>query len=216
MYMLVLLFVSQCENFIKESVGKNIFVNPVMWDNDNYTNYGLRSYVSPPQNLAFTSFENDIYDKVRNIEFMNSRNDFQDKLKEDINKIRSSKKLLVSAGKSTNLYEMSVTDYNRLLGNNITSNYRKCENGVKHIIDKETRKIAQSLDLSKKMECYASSPVFITTEDHKPNFQNNTKCRLINPAKKELGLVSKKKHLEKLIANIAKDHHNQPMMKHYS
>ena len=142
MYMLILLFVSQCENFIKESVGKNIFVNPMMWDNDNYTNYGLRSYVSPPQNLAFTSFENDIYDKVRNIEFMNSRNDFQDKLKEDINKICSSKKLLAFAGKSTNLYEMSVTDYNRLLGNNITSNYRKCENGVKHIIDKETRKIA--------------------------------------------------------------------------
>ena len=97
---------------------------------------------------------------------------------------------------------MSDTDYNRLLGNNITSNYGKCENGVNHKIDKETKKIAESLDLSKKMECYASRPAFIIIKDHKPNFQNNTKCRLINPAKNKLGLVSKK-HLEEIIANVA-------------
>ena len=52
------------------------------------------------------------------------------------------------------------------------------------------------------MECYASRPAFITIKDHKPNFRNDTKCRLINPAKNELGLVSEK-HLEKIIANVA-------------
>ena len=101
------------------------------------------------------------------------------------------------------LQQTFTTDfYNRLLGNNITSDYRKCENGVKHKIDKETKKIAESLDLSNKMECYASRLPFIPIKDHKPNFRNNTKCRLINPAKNELGLVSKK-HLEKIIANVA-------------
>ena len=52
----------------------------------------------------------------------------------------SSKKLFVFADKSTNLYEMSSTDYNRLLSNNMTSNYRKFENDVKHKIEKETKK----------------------------------------------------------------------------
>ena len=52
------------------------------------------------------------------------------------------------------------------------------------------------------MECYASCPAFITIKDHKPNFRNNTKCRLINHAKNKLGLVSKK-HLEEIIANVA-------------
>ena len=52
------------------------------------------------------------------------------------------------------------------------------------------------------MECYASCPAFITIKDHKPNFQSNTKCRLINLAKNELGLVSKE-HLEKIISNVA-------------
>ena len=100
------------------------------------------------------------------------------------------------------MYEIPDTDYNRLLSNKITSNYGKCENGVKHKMDKETKKIAESLDFSKKMECYASRPAFITIKDHKPNFRNNTKRQLSNPAKNELGLVSKK-HLEKIIANIS-------------
>ena len=33
---------------------------------------------------------------------------------------------------------------------------------------------------------------FITLKDHKPNFNNNPTCRLINPSKSEIGIVSKK------------------------
>ena len=77
---------------------------------------------------------------ARNIEFRKVYNDFQDKLKEDINEICSPKNLFVFVDKSANLSEMSDTDYNRLLSNNITSNYRKCENDVKYKIDKETKK----------------------------------------------------------------------------
>ena len=76
----------------------------MMHDKDDYANFGLRSNISPTQNPALTSFENDIYDMVRNIEFIKVHNDFQDKLKEDINGIRSSKNLFVFADKSTNLY----------------------------------------------------------------------------------------------------------------
>ena len=71
---------------------------------------------------------------------------------------------------------MSYTDDNRRLCNNINSNYRKCENGVKYKSDKETKKITKMLGLSKKMECYASRLAFIAIKDHKQNFRNNTKC----------------------------------------
>ena len=30
----------------------------------------------------------------------------------------------------------------------------------------------------------------LTVKDHKPNFQNDTKCRLINPAKPQIGRES--------------------------
>ena len=42
------------------------------------------------------------------------------------------------------------------------------------------------------MEKYANRNAYITLKDHKENFINNPKCRLINPAKSEVGLVSKK------------------------
>ena len=71
------------ETLSKESVGKHIFfAKPMMRDNDNYTEYGLRSNISLPQNPALTYFENNIYDMVRNIEFRNVRNDFQDGINE--------------------------------------------------------------------------------------------------------------------------------------
>ena len=69
-------------------------------------------------------------------------------------------------------------------------------NGVKHIIHKETKKITESLNLSKKVECYIRHPAFIIIKDHKPNFWNNTKCRRINPTKNKLELVIKR-HLQK-------------------
>jgi hypothetical protein len=37
----------------------------------------------------------------------------------------------------------------------------------------------------------AETEAFITLKDHKDNVESNPKCRLINPAKRELGKVSK-------------------------
>ena len=51
------------------------------------------------------------------------------------------------------------------------------------------------------MERYAERPAFISLKDHKKNFKHNTKCRLINPAKSEMGIVSKT-FLEKINNNL--------------
>ena len=57
-------------------------------------------------------------------------------------------------------------------------------------IDKKTRKLSKHLKLDNKMECYAERHAFITLKDHKEKFKQNTKCRLINPAKGDRGRVS--------------------------
>ena len=75
---------------------------------------------------------------MRNIGFRNVRNYFKDKLKEDIKEIRSSKNFF--ADTSANRYEMAETNQNRLLSNNISSYYRKFQNGVKQKLVKETKK----------------------------------------------------------------------------
>ena len=42
------------------------------------------------------------------------------------------------------------------------------------------------------MECHSESNAFLTIKDHKNNFPNSIKCRVINPASNNLGKVSKR------------------------
>ena len=41
------------------------------------------------------------------------------------------------------------------------------------------------------LECMKKREAFISLKDHKENFENNPKCRLINPAKSDSGKISK-------------------------
>ena len=52
------------------------------------------------------------------------------------------------------------------------------------------------------MECHSDQNAFITLKDHKDNFNQNTKCWLINPSKSEVGLVSKH-YLNSIISTVA-------------
>ena len=47
-------------------------------------------------------------------------------------------------------------------------------------------------------------------KDHKENFENNPKCRLLNPAKSELGKVSKR-----ILARIVKSVKEKTMFNHW-
>ena len=58
-------------------------------------------------------------------------------------------------------------------------------------IDRETKAIAQSLKLNDVIEQFIKREAFVTIKDHKPNFPNNPKCRLINSPKPEIGIISK-------------------------
>ena len=70
---------------------------------DHCKNVGFKTVATPPQNEDLNVFENGMYDMIRNIEFTNIRNEFLDHLNKDIESIRSSKYMLVFAGKSTKL-----------------------------------------------------------------------------------------------------------------
>ena len=46
-------------------------------------------------------------------------------------------------------------------------------------------------DILDRMLTNGTNKFFITLKDHKPNVKNNPKIRLINPAKIEIGRISK-------------------------
>ena len=54
---------------------------------------------------------------------------------------------------------------------------------------------------------------FISLKDHKENFQNNPKCRLINPAKSDSGKISKP-ILDKLSTKLRSIFERKAMEKH--
>ena len=60
-----------------------------------------------------------------------------------------------------------------------------------YTINAEAKVIAQDLKIDERIEQYNQEQSFITLKDHKENFKNNPKCRLINPAKSEIGIVNK-------------------------
>ena len=83
----------------------------------------------------------------------------------------------------------------------ITSTYKKADEKVFHVINEEAKDIPTKLDIEDRMECMTKQQAFITLKDHKENFKSKPTCKLINKAKNEMGLVSKK-ILEKINTNI--------------
>ena len=51
--------------------------------------------------------------------------------------------------------------------------------------------MAAELKLDDRIEQFNQREVLVTLKDHKVNFQNDPECRLINPAKSEIGIISK-------------------------
>ena len=72
---------------------------------------------------------------------------------------------------------------------NITKTYKHgSEDKISEI--NELKHIADKLSIGNRIECMKKE-AFISLKDHKENFENNPKCRLINPAKSDSGKISK-------------------------
>ena len=153
--------------------------------------YGFKSRKCPPSNNELCSFESDLYDMIKNVEFRNHHDKFQDQLRQDIKKIKSSTKAFIPADKTTNFYQINKPTHDKLLMDNLTSTYKKANNNLIHSINNEAKIIATKLHIDDRAERMAERQAFITLKDHKDNFDNKPTCRLINPSKSEIGRISK-------------------------
>ena len=89
------------------------------------------------------------------------------------------------------MYQTTSEEYNKLLIENISKTHKKTAVSAINSINTEAKAIAKDLNLDERIEQYNQNQYFITLKDHKENFQKNPKCRLLNPAKLEIGIVSK-------------------------
>ena len=121
---------------------------------------------------------------IKNIQFRHINSTSQEQLKKDIQQIRQSNQLFVSADKSRNIYKMNKEDYEKLMHENITKTYKKTNESKIKTINKSAKKIANRLDLEDRIEKLQENKSYITIKDHKDDF-------LINPSKSDIGKISK-------------------------
>nr|XP_047123016.1 uncharacterized protein LOC124806296 [Hydra vulgaris] len=159
--------------------------------NNFYYNYGLKTSNHPKQITEMLAFENELIDLVKHIKFRKVQSNFQNKLKQDINIIRKSNQTYTYADKTSNLYKLSKNDYNHLLRNAITSNYKLSNSNVINKVNIEGKRLLKNHEVFDKIDINTASNCFITLKDHKDNFENNPTVRLLNPAKNEVGRITK-------------------------
>ena len=153
--------------------------------------YTVLKYYLPVKELA--AFELELNDLVKNTKFRKAKNQLQNKLKEDIKKINQSHKTLTFADKSSNMNRLTKEEYVKMRRNAVSSTSKKTNNNIKKRIDSKGKQIMENVDkgILDRIDINSKNTCFITLKDRKENFLNNPTVRLINPAKNELGRISK-------------------------
>ena len=100
-------------------------------------------------------------------------------------------KELIPFDKTSNMYRLTKEEYDQLIMNSITSTYKKANNNIKKQINMAGKNLMRDKEIIKRMETNDEGNSFIPIKDHKENFDNHPTVRLINPAKNELGRISK-------------------------
>ena len=154
--------------------------------------FGFPTTRPPPPTKELAEFEDKMILLIQNIQFKNHKCNFQKQLSQDTIKIKTDKKMFIPADKTANFYRLDAHSYQTLMNTAVTKSYKKAPNHASDNITSEERKIAKNLNLHDRIDALSPKNAFIQLKDHKPNFNNNPTCRLINPKKSEIGIISKR------------------------
>ena len=75
----------------------------------------------------------DLINIINNVKFKNNKNNFQKKLRADINEIKNSRNICVFADKTNNVYRMPISEHDELLKENVIKTYKKSSGKVTKI-----------------------------------------------------------------------------------
>ena len=187
--------ISSTETFIQNLRWKVFhFLYPKPKKNKEEINYfGFKTPKNAPFIPQLQHFENDLNHLISTIDFdeKKNKNKFQQTLQQDVSKINKSKNLFINADKTSNIYEVDFKTYDKLMIDNISSNYKKVDKTIVDDINKEALDLTAELKIADRVEIPPKKDAYITLKDHKDDFPNKIKCRLINPTKSNIGKISK-------------------------
>ena len=152
--------------------------------------FKFKSNRKPPKNPELVPFKTDLINIAKEIEFEVMRNNFQNQLNQEKHIINNHNNIIVSADKTSNHYEMEVAQYKILTAKNVNKDYKKVTSASIQKINTAHKAIVNNLDLQDRVFKTSESEAFITLKDHKADFANKPKCRLLNSTKPEVGRIS--------------------------
>ena len=184
------------------------FINRIGWhihhtlypsNQETKETWGFKSGNPPPSyvtNLILKDFNDDMFALCADLEFRNNHgNMFQRELSSKLREITEKNVVVVGSDKTGNDYLMEPRDYSRVLQKNICDDYRKVDPEVLARVNEQASVIVEQLELSERMETHTEQEAFLILKDHKEDFDNtdiiHKPARLINPAKSDLGKVSR-------------------------
>ena len=169
-------------------VATYFFLNPANFPTKETFNF--KSLWNPPKVEELTNFKADLVKIIENIEFEERPNVFQNQLNAEKSVIEEESRVIVAADKTSNHYAVEVGDYEKLVEKAIHSTYKKESIRNVNKLNASHKAIVNRLDIEDRVFKTSDREAFVTLKDHKPNFSNNAKSRLLNPRKPELGRVS--------------------------
>ena len=86
--------------------------------------FEFKSELCPPQHEGLNAFEANLYELARSIQFKKVHNTFLSKLSQDVKRIAGCTSLWVPADKTINLYKVGITDYKKLLHDNVIVSFK--------------------------------------------------------------------------------------------
>ena len=128
---------------------------------------------------------------IKSLEFKRVYNESQSNLRNDITQIRESNNLFVLAGKSRNIYKVSKASYERMIHENATKKYKKCNSNKFNSINFKAKQIASKLKIDDRVRKLDENEAYVTIKDHKEGFPEKISLCLINPSKTDIGRISK-------------------------
>ena len=171
---------TEVKELLTEAVAK--FIRNFLWDaffklseNKNQTEkkqtFGLPSNRAPPtinkenygENfMDIKHFVSRIYRIVRITKFKKYTNEYQEELKKTLAEIKECKDLIIKADKTKNFYKVPREDYQKMLQDAISQEYKKTDSDLLDEVNVEAVRIASSLGLGKRMEMYHQNEAFCT------------------------------------------------------
>ena len=127
-------------------------------------------------------FQDDLLGLIAEVEMRLVSNNLQDKMKEDLTALKNmEKEVIVPSDKTSNFYTMNVKEYQQHLDKEVMKVYKKVDIKKAMDIDNEASNLANTLNLSDRIEGMAIKKSFMTLKDHKEDFPGKLSFRLINP-----------------------------------